>query len=115
MLAPLTTVKRVHHRATGFDQVRDSDRTRNSTLMERSAPTSNRHVIVAFVSRTWVACQWTRVGPIAALFSDADHPANIAQQARMIALAGSADRVVPGHDGLQFQKFPTQGRVAKIR
>jgi hypothetical protein len=48
-------------------------------------------------------------------FSDADHAANLAQQARMIELAGSADRVVPGHDMLQFQKFPTQGRVAKIR
>ena len=48
-------------------------------------------------------------------FSAADHAANIAQQARMIELAGSADRVVPGHDMLQFQKFPTQGRVAKIR
>ena len=50
-----------------------------------------------------------------ATFSDADHAANIANQARMIELAGSADRVVPGHDILQFQKFPTQGRVAKIR
>ena len=50
-----------------------------------------------------------------ATFSNADHAANIAQQARMISLAGSADRVVPGHDMLQFQKFPTQGRVAKIR
>jgi glyoxylase-like metal-dependent hydrolase (beta-lactamase superfamily II) len=50
-----------------------------------------------------------------ATFSDADHSANIAQQARMIKLAGSPDCVVPGHDMLQFQKFPTQGRVAKIR
>src|SRR6202041_203635 len=50
-----------------------------------------------------------------ATFSDADHPANIAQQARMISLAGSADRVVPGHDTLQFQKFPTEGRVATIK
>ena len=50
-----------------------------------------------------------------ATFSDADHAGNIAQQARMVELAGSADRVVPGHDGLQFQKFPTVGRVAKIR
>jgi glyoxylase-like metal-dependent hydrolase (beta-lactamase superfamily II) len=50
-----------------------------------------------------------------ATFSDADHPANIAQQARMISLAGSPDRVVPGHDALQFQKFPTEGRVAKIK
>jgi glyoxylase-like metal-dependent hydrolase (beta-lactamase superfamily II) len=48
-------------------------------------------------------------------FSDADHPANIAQQSRMIELAGSPDRVVPGHDPLQFQKFPTVGRVATIK
>jgi glyoxylase-like metal-dependent hydrolase (beta-lactamase superfamily II) len=48
-------------------------------------------------------------------FSDADHAANIAQQARMIELAGSPDRVIPGHDNLQFQKFPTVGRVAKIK
>jgi glyoxylase-like metal-dependent hydrolase (beta-lactamase superfamily II) len=50
-----------------------------------------------------------------ATFSDADHAANIAQQSRMIALAGSPDRVVPGHDPLQFQRFPTEGRVAKIK
>jgi len=50
-----------------------------------------------------------------ATFSDADHAANIAQQARMIQLAGSPDRVVPGHDILQFQKFPTAGRVATIK
>ena len=50
-----------------------------------------------------------------ATFSDADHPANIAAQARMIELAGSADRVVPGHDALQFQKFPSEARVAKIK
>jgi len=50
-----------------------------------------------------------------ATFSDADHAANIKNQARMIELAGSVDRIVPGHDALQFQKFPTQGRVAKIR
>jgi glyoxylase-like metal-dependent hydrolase (beta-lactamase superfamily II) len=48
-------------------------------------------------------------------FSNADHAANIAQQSRMIQLAGSADRVVPGHDILQFQKFPTIDRVAKIK
>jgi glyoxylase-like metal-dependent hydrolase (beta-lactamase superfamily II) len=50
-----------------------------------------------------------------ATFSEADHAANIAAQARMIELAGSADRVVPGHDTLQFQKFPTEGRIAKIK
>lgn len=48
-------------------------------------------------------------------FSDADHPANIAQHTRMIELAGSPDRVVPGHDPLLFEKFPTHGRVATIK
>lgn len=50
-----------------------------------------------------------------ATFSEADQAANLNNQARMIELAGSADRVVPGHDMLQFQKFPTEGRIAKIR
>ena len=50
-----------------------------------------------------------------ATFSDADHAANIAAQSRMIELAGSVDRIVPGHDALQFQKFPTTGRIAKIK
>src|SRR5437016_9627038 len=50
-----------------------------------------------------------------ATFSESDQPANIKNQARMIELAGSLERVIPGHDMLQFQKFPTQGRVAKIK
>jgi glyoxylase-like metal-dependent hydrolase (beta-lactamase superfamily II) len=50
-----------------------------------------------------------------ATFSDADHPANIAAQRRMIDLAGSADRVVPGHDQALFQRYPTKDRVAQIR
>jgi glyoxylase-like metal-dependent hydrolase (beta-lactamase superfamily II) len=50
-----------------------------------------------------------------ATFSEADYPANLKNQERMIELAGSAERVVPGHDALQFQKFPTEGRVAKIK
>ena len=50
-----------------------------------------------------------------ATFSEADYPANIKNQDRMIQLAGSADRVLPGHDALQFQKFPTRGRVATIK
>jgi glyoxylase-like metal-dependent hydrolase (beta-lactamase superfamily II) len=49
------------------------------------------------------------------VFSEADEPANVKNQERMIQLAGSADRVIPGHDALQFQKFPTQGRIAKIK
>jgi len=50
-----------------------------------------------------------------ATFTEADYPANIKSQERMIALAGAADRVIPGHDALQFQKFPTVGRIAKLR
>jgi glyoxylase-like metal-dependent hydrolase (beta-lactamase superfamily II) len=51
-----------------------------------------------------------------ATFSDADHAANIRNQERMIQLAGgNPDRVIPGHDLLQFQKYPTTGRVAKIK
>ncbi len=48
-------------------------------------------------------------------FTDADHPANIKNQTRMIELAGSPDRVVPGHDLLQFKKYPAQGRIATIK
>ncbi len=50
-----------------------------------------------------------------ATFSDEFYAANIANQERMVKLAGSPDRVVPGHDALQFQKFSTSGRVARIR
>jgi len=50
-----------------------------------------------------------------ATFDPADEPANLAAQQRMISLAGSADRVVPGHDPAQFERFPTTGRVARIR
>ena len=50
-----------------------------------------------------------------ATFSEADQPANIRNQERMSELAGSPDRVVPGHDPRQFERFPTQGRIARIR
>jgi glyoxylase-like metal-dependent hydrolase (beta-lactamase superfamily II) len=50
-----------------------------------------------------------------ATFDPSDAAGNIAQQARMITLAGSADRVVPGHDPEQFKRFPTTGRIAQIR
>jgi len=40
---------------------------------------------------------------------------NVAAQSRMVELAGSADRVVPGHDPALFTKFPSQGRIAHIR
>lgn len=50
-----------------------------------------------------------------ATFTASDHAANLAAQARMIELAGSIDRVVPGHDPQQFERYPTRGRVARIR
>jgi glyoxylase-like metal-dependent hydrolase (beta-lactamase superfamily II) len=50
-----------------------------------------------------------------ATFEPSDASANIAAQQRMIDLAGSPDRVVPGHDMAQFTKFPSTGRVAHIR
>ncbi len=50
-----------------------------------------------------------------ATFEPGGQPGNIAAQERMISLAGSADRVVPGHDPAQFERFPTKGRVARIR
>jgi len=50
-----------------------------------------------------------------ATFTEADQSANIKNQERMIQLAGSADRIIPGHDQRQFEKYPTQGRIARIR
>jgi acetamidase/formamidase len=49
-----------------------------------------------------------------ATFEPADSSANLAAQQRMIALAGSPDRVIPGHDPIQFQRFGDGGRVARI-
>ncbi len=50
-----------------------------------------------------------------ATFSEADRAANLKAQERMIELAGARERVVPGHDALQFARYPTQGRVARIK
>lgn len=50
-----------------------------------------------------------------ATFGTADYAASIAAQMRMVELAGSVDRVVPGHDALQFKKFKTEGRITQIR
>lgn len=50
-----------------------------------------------------------------ATFTGADREANLEAQERMVELAGSAERVVPGHDPAQFTRFPTVGRVARIR
>lgn len=48
-------------------------------------------------------------------FSPADHAANVSAQQRMIEMAGSPDRVIPGHDALPFSKYPTRGRVATLK
>ncbi|HEY4229152.1 MAG TPA: MBL fold metallo-hydrolase [Thermoanaerobaculia bacterium] len=52
-----------------------------------------------------------------ATFAEDDRAANVFHQGRMVELAGSADRVVPGHDPKQFEKFPSKenGRIAQIR
>lgn len=50
-----------------------------------------------------------------ATFEESDHAANVAAQARMIELAGAPERVVPGHDPAQFERYPAKGRVATIR
>jgi glyoxylase-like metal-dependent hydrolase (beta-lactamase superfamily II) len=49
-----------------------------------------------------------------ATFNDSDEEANLAAQARMIQLAGSPDRILPGHDMLQFERYHAVGRVARI-
>lgn len=50
-----------------------------------------------------------------ATFDVTDRFANVASFDRMIRLAGAKERVLPGHDMLVFQRFPTQGRIAKIK
>ncbi|MDH3440833.1 MAG: hypothetical protein OEM63_08785, partial [Gammaproteobacteria bacterium] len=50
-----------------------------------------------------------------ATFTAEDRVANIAAQKRMIELAGSADRVIPGHDALQFEQYPGNDRVVRIK
>jgi glyoxylase-like metal-dependent hydrolase (beta-lactamase superfamily II) len=50
-----------------------------------------------------------------ATFERADRAANEAALERMEKLAGAASRVIPGHDPLQFDRFPGDGRIARIR
>ena len=49
-----------------------------------------------------------------ATFTAADYPANLRAQQRMLEMTGSMDRVIPGHDALQFKRYPTEGRIARI-
>src|SRR5580693_2722436 len=73
--------------------------------------------IPRFVLASDNACLYRSLieGKASATFSEADYPASIAAQKRMIELAGSVDRVVPGHDALQFKKFKTEGRITQVR
>ncbi len=48
-------------------------------------------------------------------FDPQDRDANLQAFDRMIVLAGARERVIPGHDILQFVRFPAQGRIAKIK
>jgi glyoxylase-like metal-dependent hydrolase (beta-lactamase superfamily II) len=48
-------------------------------------------------------------------FEAADRDSNLKALDRMAALAGAPERVIPGHDPLVFSRFPTKGRVAKIK
>lgn len=48
-------------------------------------------------------------------FDPGDAEGNVKALGRMVSLAGAPERVVPGHDPLIFKRFPTKGRVAKIK
>lgn len=48
-------------------------------------------------------------------FSPADRESNLKAFERMVSLAGARERVVPGHDPLIFTRFPSKGRIARIR
>jgi metal-dependent hydrolase (beta-lactamase superfamily II) len=58
--------------------------------------------------------QWDHLGGID-LFPKAAVWIQKEAQERMLEMAGSIDRVIPGHDALQFKKFPTEGRIARIK
>jgi glyoxylase-like metal-dependent hydrolase (beta-lactamase superfamily II) len=48
-------------------------------------------------------------------FEPGDRDGNLQALDRMVRLAGAPERVVPGHDPEVFKRFPTKGRVAKIK
>jgi glyoxylase-like metal-dependent hydrolase (beta-lactamase superfamily II) len=53
--------------------------------------------------------------PIAQTFAESDRAQNVAAFDRMAALAGARERVVPGHDPKQFERFAATGRTARIK
>lgn len=50
-----------------------------------------------------------------ATFTPADSSANLDALARMLRLANDVTHVLPGHDPAQFDRFPSEGRVARVR
>jgi len=48
-------------------------------------------------------------------FSPGDRDSNVKALDRMVSLADSPERVVPGHDPLEFKRFSSKGRIAKIK
>ena len=48
-------------------------------------------------------------------FDPADADGNVKAFDRMLSLAGAPEHVVPGHDPLMFKRFPTKGRIAKMK
>lgn len=55
-----------------------------------------------------------RMRPVATFTPD-DTTANLAALQRMLQLAGGVDNVIPGHDPAMFERYPTIGRIARIR
>jgi len=50
-----------------------------------------------------------------ATFAPGDSLANLAALDRMLFFAGAPERVIPGHDPEQFDRFDGEGRIATIR
>lgn len=56
-----------------------------------------------------------REGRASATFSPSDRDGNLQAMARMLEVAGDTLHVIPGHDALQFERFPSAGpRVVRI-
>ena len=86
------TLPREGYRSRLSDYVNQRDREffaiNEATLTALDAPDQVRHTAFLMVARRHV---------------------------RMVTLAGGRERVVPGHDLRQFERYPTAGRVARIR
>ena len=50
-----------------------------------------------------------------ATFTPEDRESNLAAFDRMLSIVGTPDRIIPGHDPEQFVRFPSEGRIARIK